>query len=188
MSFVEVHEADHVAGRADAPVTLVEYGDFECPHCYRAHPIVKEMRHRMGDNLRFVFRNFPLTQVHPHALDAAMAAESVNASHGIAAYWAMHDQLYTHQQDSSDALDRAHLAGYANAVGGNGASVLADLASGRFEARVANDFTSGVRSGVNGTPTFFINGRRFDGDWTRPDVFQSALESAVEQASSRRSS
>jgi protein-disulfide isomerase len=175
-----VRDDDHVDGPAGAPLTLMEYGDFECPHCFRAHPIVKQVRARLGGTLRFAFRNFPLTQVHPHALDAAMAAESVSASRGAAAYWTMHDLIFTHQQDSPDALDRPHLARYATTAGADGESVVADIAAGTFEERVARDFSTGVRSGVNGTPTFFINGRRFDGDWSRPDVFLSALERAME--------
>src|SRR5207247_2032781 len=94
----------------NAPVTLVEYGDFECPHCGRAYPIVKEVRRRLGDDLRYVFRHFPLTQSHPHAEQAAEAAEAAGAK---GEFWAMHDELFTHQ----DALDDVDLAGYAARIG-----------------------------------------------------------------------
>ena len=175
----EVSAADHQAGSADAPVTLVEYGDFQCPWCYRAHPIVKGIQRRMGAKLRFVFRNFPLAEIHPNAMHAAEAAESVNATNGATAYWRMHDLLYEHQQDSPDALDDAHLLRYAAMAGGNPAQVKRDLEWGAQEPRVAADFSSGAHSGVNGTPTFFVNGTRFDGDWTRPGELAAALEVAA---------
>jgi protein-disulfide isomerase len=175
----DVHDKDHSIGPANAPVTLVEYGDYECPHCYRAHPIVTAIRKQLGAKLRFVFRNFPLTEIHPHALHAAEAAESVAAHAGASAFWAMHDAIYEHQQDSDDALDDAHLVEYAAACGADSAQVKTDLDSNAFEEHVKADFLSGVRSGVNGTPTFFINGARFEGDWTNPKTFASALEEAA---------
>ena len=175
----EVHEKDHSIGSSSAPVTLVEYGDFQCPYCYRAHPVVTAMRNHLGQQLRFVFRNFPLTELHPNALHAAEAAESVAANTGEEAYWAMHDSIYEHQQDSADALDDAHLAQYAAAVGADPGQMQRDLDNGVFEERVRVDFMSGVRSGVNGTPTFFINGVRFEGDWTDVREFTAALRDAT---------
>jgi protein-disulfide isomerase len=179
-----VHEGDHSIGPADAPVTLVEYGDFQCPHCARAHPRVKAVRERLGDRLRFVFRNFPLTEVHPEALHAAEAAESVAAHAGNDAYWVMHDLLYEHQQDSEWALDDEHLLEYAAAAGADPAVVKADLEADTFEAHVRTDFLSGVRSGVNGTPTFFINGERFEGDWSSVSSFAAVLEAAAARSHS----
>jgi len=170
-----VTDADHVLGRADAPVTLVEYGDFECPFCFRAHPIVTTLRQRLGDDLRFVFRNFPIPESHPHALHAAEAAESVAEHAGADAYWSMHDMLYEHQQDSPDALDDAHLVQYAAQCGAAPDEVQHDLEVDAFADLVRRDFMSGIRSGVNGTPTFFINGERFDGDWTNVEEFEAAL-------------
>lgn len=175
----DVGERDHALGSSDAPVTLVEYGDYECPHCRRAHPVVTELRKRLGGTLRFVFRNFPLTELHPHALHAAEAAESVAAHAGDGAYWSMHDAIFAHQKDSDDALDDAHLGQYAADVGADTEAVLRDLEAGTHEERVRADFVSGVRSGVNGTPTFFVNGVRFDGDWTDVDAFEGALRSNV---------
>jgi protein-disulfide isomerase len=175
----DVTADDHVLGAADAPVTLVEYGDYQCPHCYRAHPIVVAVRKKLGAKLRFVFRNFPLAEVHPNAMHAAEAAESVSAQAGADAYWAMHDAIYKHQQDSFDALDDAHLTRYARSAGADPKIVQRDLDAATFEARVRADFMGGLRSGVNGTPTFFINGKRFDGDWARVEVLTAALEAAV---------
>ena len=105
-----VSERDHVQGPPTAPVTLVEYGDYECPYCGAAYPIVKEVKRRLGDRLRFVFRNFPLGNMHPHAEHAAEAAEAAAAQ---GKFWEMHDELYEHQR----ALDDAQLEGYAGAVG-----------------------------------------------------------------------
>lgn len=174
-----VTDADHVLGPADAPVTLVEYGDYQCPHCYRAHPIITTVRKKLGATLRFVFRNFPLAEMHPDAMHAAEAAESVGAHAGANAFWAMHDAIYKHQQDSDDALDDAHLARYAAAAGADAKAVQRDLEGETFESRVRADFMGGMRSGVNGTPTFFINGVRFDGDWGNVGAFVAALEAAA---------
>jgi len=176
---IPVGPDDHQAGPTDAPITLVEYGDFQCPWCFRAHPIVMALQARFGAKLRFVFRNFPLTELHPNAEHAAEAAESVNASSGPDAYWRMHHHIYQHQQDAANALDDAHLIAYAAAIGGDSTRVGKDLESGAHQARIEADFMSGVRSGVNGTPTFFINGQRFDGEWTRLEQFAAALQGAV---------
>jgi protein-disulfide isomerase len=140
--------------------------------------VVQALQEQLGERLRFVFRNFPLTEIHPHALHAAEAAESVAAQAGEDAYWRMHHAIFEHQQDAPDALDDEHLVGYATSVGADPAQVAQDLAGNRYEQQVRADFMSGVRSGVNGTPTFFINGARFDGDWTNVKLFASALLSA----------
>jgi len=174
-----VGDTDHSLGAATAPVTLVEYGDYQCPHCYRAHPIITAARKKLGAKLRFVFRNFPLAEVHPNAMHAAEAAESVGAHAGAEAFWAMHDAIYKHQQDSDDALDDEHLVRYAAKAGADPKAVQHDLDGEAFESRVRTDFMSGLRSGVNGTPTFFINGMRFDGDWANIGIFVSALEAAA---------
>ena len=166
---------DHVRGPADAPVTLVEYGDYECPHCGRAHPIVNAVLQELGDEVRFVYRNFPLAEAHPHAEPAAEAAESVGARGGEDAFWAMHDALFENQ----DALEPDDLLQYAEEAGVDPSGVVEDLSTGAMRPRVRADFRSGVRSGVNGTPTFFVNGRRFDGDWTDPAAFASALHGSI---------
>ena len=165
-----VSERDHVHGRADAPVTLVEYGDYECPHCARAHPIVERVRARLGDRLRFVFRNFPLGEIHPHAVHAAEAAEAAGA---LGKFWPMHDTIYEHAQSSPHALDDAALVRYAGTVGVDAESVREALDYAVYEDRVRADFMSGVRSGVNGTPTFFINGTRHDGPWDEESLLEA---------------
>jgi protein-disulfide isomerase len=174
-----VGDQDHADGPADAPVTLVEYGDYQCPHCGRAYPRVKAVQKRLGKRLRFVFRNFPLAESHPEAMHAAEAAESVAANSGDEAFWKMHDLLYEHQQDDLDALDDAHLARYAAEAGADAEQVERDLAGEAYEERVRTDFMSGVRSGVNGTPTFFINGVRYDGDWSDVSAFAADIEAAI---------
>jgi protein-disulfide isomerase len=153
-----VSDTDHRAGPDDAPVTLVEYGDFECPYCGRAHPIVLDVRKRMGQRLRFVFRHFPLSEVHPHAMHAAEAAEAAAAQ---GKFWEMHDMLFENQR----ALEDSDLIRYAESLGLDAERVERELASSAHEKRVRENFRSGVRSGVNGTPTFFINGLRYDGAW-----------------------
>ena len=175
----EVGDDDHILGPADAPITLVQYGDFQCPHCARAHIVLPKVMKRLDGRLRFVFRNFPLAESHPDAVHAAEAAESVAAHAGEDAFWRMHNLMYEHQRDSDDSLDDTHLVRYAEQAGADPAAVALDLAGDVYESAVKADFMSGVRSGVNGTPTFFINGQRFDGDWTSADAFTAALESAA---------
>ena len=153
---IPITERDHAQGPADAPVTLVEYGDYECPYCGKAYPIVKKVQQQMGNRLRFVFRNFPLNTIHAHASVAAQAAESAGAQ---GKFWEMHDLLYQNQ----DKLADADLNQYALKLGLEIYRFEADMSSGIFAARVREDFRGGVRSGVNGTPTFFINGLRYTG-------------------------
>jgi protein-disulfide isomerase len=153
-----VSERDHIRGPAKASVTLVEYGDYECPYCGMANSIVDGIRRELGNDLRFVFRNFPLTEVHPHAEHAAEIAEAA-AAHDK--FWEMHDLLYAHQ----DALGDQHLAEYVTLLGIPTTEVKRALAQHAYMDRVREDFMSGVRSGVNGTPTFFINGSRHDGSY-----------------------
>jgi protein-disulfide isomerase len=176
----DVSERDHTIGPADAPITLVEYGDLQCPHCRRAHGVLPRVMRRVGDRLRFAFRHFPLTESHPNALHAAEAAESVAAQAGEKGFWKMHDLLYEHQPEWEDTADDAPILELAREAGADPNTVAADLDDETYEEHVKEDFMSGVRSGVNGTPTFFINGRRFDGDWTSVDSFVAALEAAAE--------
>jgi protein-disulfide isomerase len=168
-----IGDRDHAQGDVRAPITLVEYGDYECPYCGRAYPIVKRVQVHFGERLRFVYRNFPLAEIHPHALHAAVAAESVGERAGNDAFWAMHDLIFEHQRDLADAT----LADLASRVGADAAAVLRDLESEALQSRVREDFMSGVKSGVNGTPTFFINGRRYDGAWDEASLVE-ALEAA----------
>ena len=152
-----VGERDHVQGPADAPVTLVEYGDYQCPYCGSAHLMLQEIQRRLGDQLRFVFRNFPLTESHPYALQAAEAAEAA-AEQGK--FWEMHDYLFEHQK----RLDRDHLLQYAGTLGLDTERFRRALDSEAELPRIRDDYRSGEESGVQGTPTFFINGVAYEDD------------------------
>jgi protein-disulfide isomerase len=165
---------DHVRGDGDAPVELVEYGDYECPYCGLAHPIVQELERSIGQLFKFAFRHFPLGQIHPHARNAAAAAEAA-ALQGR--YWEMHDILFDNQQHLTDR----DLLAYAQAVGLEIRQFVADVNSVEVSQKVRDDFMSGVRSGVNGTPTFFINGQRHDGSYQL-----EALASAIHRAAQSR--
>ena len=166
-----VSQQDHRRGPETAPVTLLEYGDYECPDCGQVYPIVKEIRRRLGDRLLFVFRNFPLTQIHPHAEHAAEAAEAAAAQEK---FWEMHDYLFEHQQ----ALDDAHLVQYADALNLDKETFIREMTEHVHTNRVREDFLSGVRSGVNGTPTFFINGVRNDESYEL-ETLLAAIEAAM---------
>ncbi len=154
---VPVTERDHTLGPSDAPVTLVEYGDFECPFCGMAYPEIKQIRARLGDQLRFVYRHFPRPE-HPHAKHAAETAECA-AAQGEDRFWAMHDMLFEHQQ----ALEDAHLHEYAADIGLDLQRFGADMAHHTYLERVQRDLQGAARSDVHGTPTFFINGVRYEG-------------------------
>src|SRR5439155_9681531 len=166
-----VSQRDHQQGPETAPVTLLEYGDYECPYCGEAYPIVKEIERRLRDRLRFVFRNFPLTQSHPHAEHAAEAAE---AADGQGKFWEMHDYLFEHQR----ALDDAHLVQYAVALNLDQETFKREMTEHAQTNRVREDLLSGVRSGVNGTPTFLINGVRHDGAYEL-ETLLAAIEAAM---------
>ena len=153
-----VTSRDHILGPANAPVTLVEYGDYECPHCGAAHPIVKLVLEHFGKNIRFIFRHFPLSQVHPSAQAAAESAEFAGA-HGR--FWEMHDGIYENQ----DRLGLPLLFALASALGLSEASLREALVNGTYAEKVKGDFLGGVRSGVNGTPSFFINGQQHLGSY-----------------------
>jgi protein-disulfide isomerase len=164
---------DHAQGPKTAALTLVEYGDYECPHCGRAYPILKKIQARLGSRLRFVFRNFPLGEMHPHAQHAAEAAEAA-AAHNR--FWEMHDALFEHQH----ALSDRHLMEYATAIGLEPARFQQDLSTHAYAPRVREDFLSGVRSGVNGTPTFFINGFRHDAAWDFETLMDTLSQESME--------
>jgi NhaA family Na+:H+ antiporter len=153
-----VSERDHIQGLLDAPVIFLEYGDYECPHCLQAHSIIGELQERIGDRISFIYRHFPIRSSHPNAQHAAEAAEAAGAQ---GKFWEMHDLLFENQ----DALEDHHLIEYAAQIGLDKEQFQRDLESRRFKDHVEEDFKSGVRSGVNGTPTFYINGERYDGPW-----------------------
>ena len=178
---------DHAAGSPDAPVTLVEYGDFECPFCGMAYPEIKDIRQRLGDRLRFVYRHFPRPE-HPHARHAAEAAEAA-AAQGEQHFWAMHDALFEHQH----ALEDAQLVLYASDIGLDTGRFSQDLGQHIYRHRIQEDLESGAHSGVHGTPTLFVNGVRYEelpstaelyrvllselGDVVEDDVDEASLES-----------
>jgi protein-disulfide isomerase len=165
---VPVTAEDHIEGDPTAELTLLEYGDYECPHCGRAYGIVKQVQKHFGRRLRFVFRNFPLAQIHPHAQTAAETAEFAGA-HGR--FWEMHDLLFENQ----DRLGLPLLLALTEELGLDPQALRDALTAGEFEPRVRRDFLSGVRSGVNGTPTFFVGENRHDGPWEFEDLV-TALE------------
>ena len=164
-------DRDHIQGPASAAVTLVQYGDYECPYCGEAYPIIKDVQAQMRDRLRFVFRNFPISTSHPHAEQAAEAAE---AAAGQGRFWEMHDALYENQRRLRDQ----DLRSYAERLELDVERFARELAEHVHAPRVHDDFMSGVRSGVNGTPTFYINGVRHD-DSYETEVLLDALERAA---------
>lgn len=147
---------DHLQGAVEAPIALLEYGDYECPFCREVQPIVKEIQYRLGDDLCFAYRHFPLTTVHPHAEHAAEAAEAAGKQ---GRFFEMHETLFENQ----DALDDDSLARYAFALDLDEVRLLQEVTTGVYADRIREDFRTGVRAGVNGTPCFFINGQRYDG-------------------------
>ena len=166
---VPVNANDHIQGNADAGWTLVEYGDYECPVCGQAYPIVKQLQERLGGQLLFVFRNFPLSEIHPSAEHAAEAAEFA-AAYGR--FWEMHDVLFENQERLEDEA----LIGLAAQIGLSAPKLRRSLASDIYRGRIERDFRGGIRSGVNGTPTFFINGARHDGAFNFETLLRAFAE------------
>jgi protein-disulfide isomerase len=153
---IPVTEKDHYLGRLDAPIVLVEYGDYQCPFCRAAHAVVQSMIRRGRDQPCFVFRNFPLRTIHPHAEHAALAAEAAGRQ---GKFWEMHDTLFENQL----ALDVPHLIMYAEGLSIDPQRFVRDMEDSALLLRVREDVKGGLRSGVNGTPTFFVGGLRYDG-------------------------
>ena|SRR6266849_4568574 len=168
---VPVNERDHSQGPATAAVTLVQYGDYECPYTRQSTTVVRAIQQQLGDKLRFVFRNFPLTEIHPHALHSAETAEAAAVQ---GKFWEMHDYIFHHQH----TLEDSDLEQFAIAVGLDMQQFARDMAERPYISRIEEDLQSGIRSGVRGTPTFFINGVLYPGSWE-----QEALLAAIEEAS-----
>jgi protein-disulfide isomerase len=168
---VPIVPEDHAQGPGNAEVTFVEYGDYECPHCGRAYPIVKQVQEHFQKRLRLVFRNFPLGQIHPHAVAAAEVAEFAGVQGN---FWEMHDLLFEHQARLGEPL----FLELAQILKLSPKALLQALEERTFEARVRADFNGGVRSGVNGTPTFFINGLRHDASFDF-ETLVSAIQGAM---------
>lgn len=164
-------ERDHIEGPANAALTLVEYGDYQCPYCGAAYPEVKKVQKELGSELRFVFRNFPLTNMHEHAMNAAETAEAASAQ---GKFWPMHDLLYEHQASLGDP---SVALGYAKRLGLDSQRFEREIAQHMYQKRIKDDFMGGVRSGVNGTPTFYINGIRHDGDAVAKALIEALKQS-----------
>ncbi len=164
-----ISDADHMQGNPGALIELVEYGDYQCPHCGRAYPIVKNIQNELGDKLKLIFRDFPLEKAHPQALMAAVASE---AAGNQGKFWEMHDMLFENQR----RLNRSALVEYATALSLDMLKFEQDLADETIAQKVKDEFYSGMRSGVNATPTFFINGEKYEGSWEGDDLLMYLLD------------
>lgn len=171
MNTVPVTIQDHIIGNKDAKIELIEYGDFQCPYCAKAYYIVKEIQKKMGEDIRFIFRNYPLEDLHPHALHAAIAAETAGLK---GKFWEMHDILFENYRH----LDDPSLILYAGKIGLNPREFEREFGNDQTIDKVEEDINSGNRHGVEGTPSFFINGKFYKGDWTGRE-FPEYLESLV---------
>jgi formate-nitrite transporter family protein len=167
-----VTERDHSLGPADARVTLLEFGDFECPHCGALHPLIESVRKAFGGNLRFVFRHFPLRSSHPHALAAAKAAEAAGEQ---GRFWEMHDRLYQRQNELGDQ----DLVKHARKLGLDVDRFQRELGERTHENRIREDLASAAESGAGGTPSLFINGELYEGSLERGDLFGALARAAV---------
>ena len=168
-----VTENDNMQGNLIAPVVLVEYGDYQCPHCGKAYPVVKKLQEEFGDKLNFVFRNFALTKIHPHAFIAAVSTEAAAKQN---AFWQMHDMLFENQSK----ITKYNIIAFAEQLKLDLEQFSKDLENETITEKVENDFMSGMRSGVNATPSFFINGEKLEG----PVVYitlKNAINKALEQ-------
>jgi protein-disulfide isomerase len=171
---VPVSERDHRQGPETAIVTLVQYGDYECPYTRQSTTVVRALQQQLGDQLRFVFRNFPLNEIHPHALNAALAAEAASTQ---GKFWEMHDYIFHHQH----TLEDSDLARFAETLGLDLQQYANDMAHQRSLTHIEEDVESGERSGVQGTPTFFINGVLYRGSWEQ-DALLAALQAASQES------
>ena len=174
-----VNNSDHISGNINASLELVEYGDYECPHCGRAYPIVKDIQQRLGPDMKFVFRNFPLSQIHPHAFSAAVAAEAAALQDR---FWEMHDLIFENQKN----LEPENVLRLASIAGLNLEQFINDIQRQTLHEKVRWDFESGIRSGVNGTPTFFVNGKKFNGNWSENELFKTLKSELASDAFSTK--
>jgi len=172
-----VADRDHIQGPIDAPFKLLEYGDYECPACGQAYPIVQALQKKLGNRLCFAFRNFPLAIPHPHAMHAAEAAEAAGAQ---GHFWEMHDLLFENQA----ALDDQSLARYAGTLGLDAERLIREALAGEYWPRIHQDFVTGARGGVNGTPTFFVNGVHYHGGRDVEELVSALTDSAAKKGTS----
>jgi protein-disulfide isomerase len=164
-----VNNKDHVYGHSSALIELVKYGDYECPYCGAAYHVVKEIQAKLQGKLKFVFRDFPLTKIHPNAFLAAAATEAAALQ---SKFWEMHDILFENQKTLS--VDNIFL--FADNIGLNITEFQSDLQQNSTSEKVNRDFLSGLRSGVNKTPTFYVNGERYNGDWKHGELLSFLLD------------
>ena len=167
-----VNEKDHQTGNSQAHVTLVEYGDYQCPYCGKAYPIIKALQQQFGKDIKFVFRNFPLSKIHPQAKLAAIAAEAANNQ---GQFWEMHDILFENQE----SLFLPSLIEYTKKIGLDIIRFEEDIQSPALASKVEADFESGMRSGVSGTPGFFINGEKYNDNWEQ-DYFSAYIKNKID--------
>jgi protein-disulfide isomerase len=160
-----VNSNDHIYGDINAPLEVVEYGDYECPFCGRAYPIVKSIQEKLGADMKFIFRNFPLRKIHPHAYPAAVATEAA-ARQGK--FWEMHDIIFENQK----TLEPENLFAFASQIGLDMERFQKDILDESLYMKARKDFESGMQSGVNRTPTFFVNGKKFNGDWGEGELLR----------------
>lgn len=171
-----VNSNDHIYGNGDALIELVEYGDYQCPYCGRAYHTIKNIQQALGADLKFVFRHFPLSKAHPHAFAAAVAAEAAALQDK---FWQMHDVIFENQEK----LSTENWAFFANASGVNLWQFKNDIQKIELLNKVENDFESGLRSGVNGTPSFYINGSKYEGRWEQNELLYYLKNKAAELSS-----
>jgi len=164
---------DHIQGPINAPIRIVEYGDYECPYTGEAYPIVQEIRRRLGNSICFVFRNFPLNEIHPHAQHAAEAAEAAGAQDK---FWQMYDYLFEHQNE----LDDRHLLVYGQRIGLDIERFKKEISEHIYEPIIMESLKNGIKSGVQGTPTFFLNGVRYEGSWDLETLLKT-IESSIKK-------
>lgn len=166
---------DWVRGLQSAPVTMLEYGDFECPYCAMARPVLEGLVAEYPETIRLVYRHFPVTTIHPHAFMAAEAAEAAGAQ---GEFWEMHDMLFTHQRQ----LAYEQLRGYAEQIGLDGERFDREMRAHLYQDEVKRDFRRGIQDGVNGTPTIFINRLRYDGPRERASMLATIAAMAAQPA------
>jgi len=158
-----ITDSDHIWGNPNASIVLIEYGDLQCPHCGRAFPIIRQLKQDMKESVKFVFRHFPLTKIHPQAKPAALATEAAARQNK---FWQMHDMIFENQK----RLTNTALIEYATALELDLSRFTNDINDELLHQKVDNDFMSGLRSGVNATPSFFINGQRYQQSWEGDDL------------------
>lgn len=171
---IPVSEQDNQQGNPLAPLVLVEYGDYQCPHCGKAYPVIKKLQEEFGENLHFVFRNFALTKIHPYAFLAAVSSEAAAKQN---AFWEMHDWLFENQVH----ITPGNIKAFAQSLNLNIDQFTQDLESEMLKSKVESDFMGGMRSGVNATPSFFINGQKFEGPAVHITL-RNALNTLLEQS------